>query len=282
MPNRPRYEGMWESLRQQTSSDDQSGSSSNTDEDTPIDTLLPIDTLSTGVTNSSEWNKVGKTENIPLNVIVLGKMKTRLYNKICAGEGPNIFYSSMMSHDERYIKSLTSEIEEYIDLLSQTMNVVDNTWDQSHMGRQGSCAKYIDHCFSDKLCRKIPGFRTDENKRGFIPQMYHILQDYGFFAGYIGIDNISTKLPIVELEDWYVEFGIEIGINYKEYGKRPVIVFMDMMMLRMRRVQFMRSFETHCCLGLENADNNHIPMDEALERIYQTILRVKNRFETRH
>ena len=60
MPKRSRgiYEGIWESLQQQTSSDDQSGSSSNTDEDTPIDTLLPIDTLSTSVTNSSEWNKV--------------------------------------------------------------------------------------------------------------------------------------------------------------------------------------------------------------------------------
>ena len=213
------YEGIWESLQQQTSS----------------------------------------AENIPLNVpplIVLEKMKTKLYNKICTGEGPNIFYLSMKSHDEIYIKSLTSEIEEYIDLLSQTMNVVDN----------------------EKLCRKIPGFRTNENKRGLIPQVYHILQDYGFFAGYIGIDTISTKLPIEELLDWLLDFGIEIGENKVRYGKHQVIMFMDTMMLRMRRVQFLRSFETHCCLGLENADNNHIPMDKALERIYQAILRAKNRW----
>jgi len=225
------YEGIWESLQQQTSS----------------------------------------AENIPLNVpplIVLEKMKTKLYNKICTGEGPNIFYLSMKSHDEIYIKSLTSEIEEYIDLLSQTM-------DPSHMGR---CTEYIDHCFSDKLCGKIPGFRTNENKRGLIPQVYHILQDYGFFAGYIGIDTISTKLPIEELLDWMLDFGIEIGENKVRYGKHQVIMFMDMMMLRMRRVQFLRSFETHCCLGLENADNNHIPMDEALERIYQEILMAKNRW----
>ena len=52
------------------------------------------------------------------------------------------------------------------------------------------------------------------------------LQDYGFFSGYIGIDNISTKLSLSELLDWAVDFGIEIGINYNKYGKHQVIMFM--------------------------------------------------------
>jgi len=225
--------------------------------------------------DSPEWNTCKKTKKTESPIMILEKMKTRLYNKICAEGGLDQFHLSMKSQDEEYIKHLTVEIENYVDLLSTSMNIIDNQWEKSHIGRQKSCEKYMDHCFKGKGCRKIPGFRIEEDNRGFIAQMYHILQDYGFFSSYLGIDNISSKLPISELDDWFVAFGKTIGKNEVKYGKRPVLMFLDMMLIRVRRVQFLRLFESYCCNSFIQTAGSHIPIDNVLKRIYNAVEKEK-------
>lgn len=273
---RPRYEGLFMSIRDTSSSEDESSVEEKNDTDSTV-------RVPSNVTSSPGWTtkkqRVSNEDNDSPGII-LEKMKTKLFNKICAGDGLDTFHLSMKEQNEEYIKFLTGEIEDYVDLLSNSMGVDGNNWDNSHIQRQKLCGEYTDHCFNETTCRRISGFHPGEKAIGFIPQMYHILQDYGFFMQYIGLDNISSKLPISDLEDWYVEFGIEIGINFNKYGERPVLIFLDMMMIRMRRVQFLRSFETYCCLGLERSDESHIPIDNALERIYTTIYRTKRRFES--
>ena len=278
MPKRSRvnYEGFFQGLV--LSSSDTSG---DDEEETKLTT--PSGEEETKLTNSPGWNIVENPKSVVKEespTIVLGKMGKKIFDKICKEGGLDEFQISMKDRDEEYIKFLIIEIEEYIDLLSLSMNIVDNTWSSNHIYRQDICSEHIDHCHNETRCRKISGFRTEENPRGFIPQTYHILQDYGFFSSYLGIDNISSKMPLSELEDWYVDFGTEIGMNLYKYGKKPVIMFLDMMMGRLRRVQFLRSFETHCCNGLERADDSHLPIDKALERIYQTILRKKHYYES--
>lgn len=273
---RPRYEGLFMSIRDTSSSEDESSPEEKSETDS-------TGRVPSNVTSSPGWTtkrqKISDDTTDPPEV-ALEKMKNKLFNKICAGDGLDTFHLSMKEQDEKYIESLTGEIEDYVDLLSASMGVNENTWDGSHIQRQGVCGEYTDHCFNETICRKIPGFRSDEPGRGFIPQMYHILQDYGFFMQYIGLDNISSKLPMSELIDWFIHFGRVIGRNEIKYGKTPVLIFLDMMMIRMRRVQFLRSFETYCCLGLERSDESHIPIDDALEEIYQAVYRTKKDVES--
>lgn len=264
---RPRYEGIFMSIRDTSSSEDESFPEEKSETDY-------TGKVPSNVTSSPGWTKISDDTNDPPEVD-LEKMKNNLFNKICAGYGLDTFHLSMKEKDEKYIESLTKEIEEYIDLLTTSMGVNENTWDGSHIQRQNVCGEYADHCFNGTTCRKIPAFRPDEKGRGFIPQMYHILQDYGFFLQYIGLDNISSKLPISELIDWFIHFGRVIGQNEMIYGKRAVLIFMDIMMIRVRRVQFLRSFETYCCLALERPDDSHVPIDDALEKIYNAIRRTK-------
>jgi len=192
----------------------------------------------------------------------------------------------MENKDSTFIDDLTLSIETFIDQISMMMFDTSTTnWGNLPVINPSNCTNFTHHCHKEtmKCPRSIPGY--------FIPQMYKILQDYGFFHQYLGYNMIDAYIPVSQLNqiDWGVEIGYKLGTipgenpadkqtkemehlrNMKLRIRR--VQFMrsfDVMKLRIRRVQFMRSFDVTCCLQ-KTADYDHIKFDNILQNVYNSV-----------
>lgn len=208
----------------------------------------------------------------------LSSRKKKLFRKVCSGLDPNFTYE-MSAKNPIYIEELSNEIDEYIDTLvranyNQSIDLMQ--FDKLEIIRDLVCSplmkKQCDHgsdVDNGKGCVLIPGYYEQGGPKQFIPQLYHILQDYGFFLHYLEFPMMDEKLSITKVSSrWSLRLGrILGGINSKhqEYS------FITKMLLRLRRVQFMRAFDVKCCLDTIS-DDNHKSFNDVLDDVYDTLL----------
>ena len=150
-----------------------------------------------------------------------------LKDKLLAKISLDTFNLSMRQQNDEYIKSLTLQIEEYVD-----------------------------------LCKNNPEFKMER-------EVFSILENSNFFDKYIGLGKITSNLSNEDLDDWFVDFGSVVGENMILHGEKAVSFFLDTMMSRIKKVQFIRlSFES---------DDDDISLDDGLERMYNVIYKEKSR-----
>ena len=210
---------------------------------------------------------------------------TSIYEAICSLKYDD-FKTKMENKDDKFIDDLTLSIEVFVDQLSMIMYDIDaSNWDNIPIIDRNDCVNLVHLCRKDtmKCARSLPGYYATSKKhhgdlrKAFIPQMYKILQDYGFFHRYLGYNMIDKYVPlhILESEDWTLEIGVSLGkiqsIN-EEDEKRKQIEHLNKIKTRIRRVQFLRAFDVRCCLDKER-DEGHQKFDGILEDIYQLLER---------
>lgn len=235
---------------------------------------------------SPTWTTVKATEvnEKRKQVNDLGKS---IYTAICSLNYEN-FKENMESKDPEFIDDLTKSIEVFIDQLVMVMYDTDRTnWTDIPLIQQVDCANLVHHCHKDtmKCPRSIPGYYATSKKqhgdprKAFIPQMYKILQDYGFFHRYLGYNMIDAYVTIKDLNstDWALQIGVKIGeINdeNQEIRVRKRIQHINDMKTRIRRVQFLRAFDVRCCLEKE-PDSGHKQFDSVLQEVYNALERYR-------
>ena len=204
--------------------------------------------------------------------------KRKLFKKVCSGLDPN-FKTEMQRKNSNYIERLSDEIDDYIDSLVQT-NYEKKT-DLLQLGmleikRDLVCTDLMkkqcdleSNMLNDKGCVRLPGYYEKEDPKQFIPQLYHILQDYGFFYHYLEFPMMDEKLSNSRiLARWALNLGKILGrLNSSTNQYR----FITVMLLRLRRVQFMRAFDVKCCLG-SVSDEGHMGFNGVLQDVYDTLL----------
>ena len=150
-----------------------------------------------------------------------------LKDKLLAKISLDTFNLSMRQQNDEYIKSLTLQVEEYVD-----------------------------------VCKNNPELKIER-------EVFSILQNSNFFDTYIGLGKITSNLSNEDLDDWFVGFGSVVGENMILHGEKAVSFFLDTMMSRIKKVQFIRlSFES---------DDDDISLDDGLERMYNVIYKEKSR-----
>ena len=217
----------------------------------------------------------------------LTEMKKKLFMKVCAGTDPE-FKTNMKNKNSEYIESLSNEIDAYIDSLVQTNYKEKGTdykekgtdlleFSMSEIERDIMCTETMNNqcnlekninMINDKACVRLPGY-YDKSKQ-FIPQLYHILQDYGFFYHYLKFPMMDEKLSNNQiLARWSLKLGEILG-SKSLIGKQKLIT---VMLLRLRRVQFMRSLDIKCCLKYAAGNiSDHVDFDVVLETVYDALL----------
>ena len=262
-----------------STSEEDSGSSSEDDKDAKRHRV----TDGQGGTVSPSWTTVVPqgTNGQKKLVNELGKS---IYEAICSLEYED-FKTRMEGKDGEFIDSLTLSIETFVNYLSMIMyDINDSDWDDLPVINPNDCTKLSHHCHKDTMrcARSLPGYYAKSNKqqhgdprKAFIPQMYKVLQDYGFFHRYLGYNMIDSYVPIGELENvnWGIKIGYKLGTipgTDPEDKKRNEIEHLNKMKTRIRRVQFLRAFDVRCCLE-KDPDSGHRRFDGTLEIIYAAL-----------
>ena len=119
------------------------------------------------------------------------------------------------------------------------------------------------------MCEFLAELPDHKIKKSFIPQLYHLLQDYGLFLEYMDIVNNDEKDKDMSLlrknvNNWLLNTGENMG----RYSVRERVLRYREMMTNIRRVEFLRSFNTVCC---KDKKNKHEDMDIFLNEIYEAI-----------
>ena len=90
---------------------------------------------------------------------------------------------------------------------------------------------------------------ADDWPKGFIPQMYHLLQDYELLHVYLDIDPMPRSVADLEIDVVIAitekVLGIVSDTPLKTYDFR--ISFLNKVSLRLSYVIFLRLFYLHCC-----------------------------------
>ena len=237
---------------------------------------------------SPSWNTVVSPE-IDERKNQVNELGRSIYEAICSLTYDN-FKTKMENKDDEFIDSLTLSIEVFVDQLSMIMYDIDaSNWDNIPIIDQNDCVNLVHLCRKDtmKCARSLPGYYATSKKqhgdprKAFIPQIYKILQDCGFFHRYLGYNMIDKYVPLHTWQDiyWGIKIGYGLGkiqgIN-EEDKKRRRIEHLNKMKTRIRRVQFLRAFDVRCCLDKER-DEGHQKFDGVLERIYQALERALER-----
>lgn len=191
----------------------------------------------------------------------LEDMHKFLFTQICSENKAykEVFTRKLKAKDEDYINMLSRRLEIYIDKLGD--HVLVN-------GSYTLVCPYdsYKYCKDNKKCIPIPGYYEKEKMKYFSPQLYHILQDYGFFWNYLGIDTIKEKLPVKTLELQYTaKISYHLGARAEQIGSNRISILRDMER-RLIRVQFMRSFNVQCCVKKEE-DQAHITFGKVLDTV---------------
>ena len=183
----------------------------------------------------------------------LESMHDNLFKQICDGTDADkeVFDRKMTNRDKDYIEMLSEKFEIYIDKLSEYAIYKYEDIPNKIKNCPSDSEKY---CKNDDKCRYIPGYSNNEPKKRFSPQLYHILQDYGFFWNYLGIDTITEKKSIQYLQIRYtVEIGIMIGKMLCHTDKIVKLRFLEKKLIR---IQFLRLFNVQCCLNMKEDDGH--------------------------
>ena len=213
----------------------------------------------------------------------LDNMKRKLFDKVCSGTDID-FKEKMTKKDTSYIKSISSEIEQYIDLLANEIGNTDITTNFKIKGCPEGKKKQCDMLgIGKESCMIIPGYYKTEkiSNKQFIPQLYHVLQDYGFFFEYLQFPAIIDTIPRLSCgdisRDWAYRLGSITGVEEHQNGIVGKKQLLKKMMLRIRRVQFLREFDVVCCLaGTTDKDHEYFS-EHVLKPVYETLERDYNR-----
>jgi len=227
--------------------------------------------------NEGFSDPVGKRQRINRSDTLASKKK-KLFRKVCSGRDEN-FKIEMTKKNPLYIEDLSDEIDEYVDELVMTnySTFIDLLgFDVSELRRDITCTYIMkNQCKlegdknNEEGCTRIPGYYEHENVKKFIPQLYHILQDYGFFYHYLEFPMMDKKLKQWEiLSRWSFKLG---RIVQKRGTPQNKYRFITIILLRLRRVQFLRAFDVKCCLE-KIPDEDHLTFDKVLETVYDTLL----------
>ena len=99
--------------------------------------------------------------------------------------------------------------------------------------------------FSSMSCIK----NADDWPKGFIPQMYHLLQEYGLLHEYLDIDPVHRSVADLEtdvaISITEKVLGIVSDTPLKTYDFR--ISFLNKLSLRLSYVNSLRLIHLHCC-----------------------------------
>ena len=222
---------------------------------------------------------VGKRQRINRSETLVSKKK-KLLRKVCSGRDPN-FKTEMTNKNPLYIEELSDEIDEYVDELVRTnystfidllgFDIPEITRDITCTSTLKNQCKLEGDMNNEKGCIRLPGYYENEkNAKQFIPQLYHILQDYGFFYHYLKFPMMDKKLTINQLTG--IKWGVKLGRILGGLGSpNDEYRFITIMLLRCRRVQFLRSFDVKCCLQT-TPDGDHLTFDGVLENVYNVLL----------
>jgi len=190
-------------------------------------------------------------------------------NKIVMNEAclPGTSISDISKH-----KQLTEKIENFVDWLAGQNY---NTW-INYAFNSNICVKEK-FCNKNILCTPLPEHKLQKT---FIPQLYHLLQDYDLFPEYMNIKNndekdFDMKLLIKSKNDWIADFIETVTLKAPNSAMLRINQYTTMM-TKIRRVQFLRSFNEQCC---KDKINQHEKIDEILTEIYGTIARKADRLQ---
>lgn len=231
---------------------------------------------------SPSWTTIGPPE-VDERKRQVNELGNSIYTAICSLEYEE-FKTKMEQKDDVFIDDLTLSIEAFSDQLSMIMYDSDHSnWDNLPIISPNECTKLVHHCHKDtrKCARSLPGYYVKsknhhgDTRKAFIPHMYKVLQDYGFFHRYLGYDMIDEYVPLHTLTgiDWGVEIGYKLGTIpgfNPDDKKRNEIEHLNKMRTRIRRVQFLRAFDVRCCLNKE-PDYSHAKFDNVLNDIYMAL-----------
>lgn len=175
-------------------------------------------------------------------------------------------------------RKITKKIENFVDWMAE-QHVPKGFWigkENPFVFHESLCTnRKTGHlCTRDVKCALLP---DHDVQKSFIPQLYHLLQDYGLFLEYMEIMNndekdedMSILIPLVD--DWL----IDAGETFAQYRPREKIYRYKEMLKNIRRVEFLRSFNSICC---KDKKNKHEAMDALLKRIYGALERKVERLE---
>lgn len=171
-------------------------------------------------------------------------------------------FADMKNLKKRNLKKVASLIEIFIDNLLKMAEMDFCPMPFCHMekeeevnGRNGRKRKYT----TGLKCETPFHFKGDDQwPKRFIPQMYHILQDYGLFFVYLDIPpkyrfskTLSILIPTV-ISQKRTEITqatlIETHLSRVEFLKK--------LQLRLQKVMFLRSLYANCCTSTNSGSSS--------------------------
>ena len=134
-----------------------------------------------------------------------------------------------------------------------------------------------------ELLRRDEFENDDTWPKRFIPQMYHLLQDYGLFFIFLDVKPMSRSL--IDLSN---TIGIEVAIKRTEIVKEsPMethnsrVEFLDNLHVRLQKVRFLRALHLNC--SSTNTDSKSKDgkekFDEVLRIFDNTIKKLREKEE---
>ena len=180
--------------------------------------------------------------------------------------------------DETTRRKLTKKIENFVDWMA-SQHVPNGFWtgkQNPFKFHESLCTKRQTGSLCNKgtKCKKLP---DHDIQKSFIPQLYHLLQDYGFFLLYMNIVNNDEKdKDMKKLRKNVTDWCVDIAEGLAKYKRDERIRRYKEMLTKIRRVQFLRTFDAICC---RNKERNHKSMDEFLDEIYGVVERKVERLE---
>ena len=204
---------------------------------------------------------------------LLETRQKELFNEVCSSENTE-FINKLENKDKDYIEELGNKIEVYTDALALQFDMKDICSSDELFQKKKIQSPHVTfknqlktkHCFNTKIkdesnelifkdaCPPLPGYVYFEEAKTFIPQLYHILSDYNFFYIYLKFPAMvdeGQEMPRYEYlkSKWSLRLG---RIIERLDGKENRMEFIKMLLCRIRRVKFLRSFSTFVCSGGEH------------------------------
>ena len=186
--------------------------------------------------------------------------------------------SSINDNTER--KKLTNKIEGFVDWIANQY-VNNGSW----LDENNQLIFHEDLCINRKtslLCKKgvscklLPDHTVEKS---FIPQLYHLLQDYDLFSIYMGIINNDEQDDINILQERVEDWAVDIGVKLGERNASERVNYAETILIKVKRIQFLREFDERCC---RNKESNHEKMNSVLDTLYQIVKRYVERTRKNH
>lgn len=164
---------------------------------------------------------------------------------------------------------ITKKIERFVDWMAEH-NVPNGNWidgGKMYMFEESLCVNRETGllCKKGTMCKNLP---DHENQKRFIPQLYHLLQDYDLFGIHMSIMNNDEKNSMLELNEKIEVWKFRKIRHFETYNPIERIDKYKELLVKIRRIQFLRSFDVKCCF---NGENNHPEMDKTLRQLFNTI-----------